>query len=231
MFKRRLATVVLSAAIGGSALLAIVPTRAASGGIVNGRCSGTSLYSLQVQKEDTGQISVDWGVDMARHTAGVAWHVTVADNGRGFVNATVKTIADGSFSLTGLLPPQATNKITAWASNPLTRETCSASTASVPVAAAVSPPPATAVSPPPATAVSPPPATGHAVPSALATPATTTAPSLTPSQSGTPSHEVRAVATSDRSRALPIAVAIIILVAVVAGASYLAVRHSRRRAA
>jgi hypothetical protein len=223
MFKRRLATVVLSAAIGGSALLAIVPTRAASGGIVNGRCSGTSLYSLQVQKEDTGQISVDWGVDMARHTAGVAWHVTVADNGRGFVNATVKTIADGSFSLTGLLPPQATNKITAWASNPLTRETCSASTASVPAAAAVSPPPATAVSPPPAT--------GHAVPSALATPATTTAPSLTPSQSGTPSHEVRAVATSDRSRALPIAVAIIILAAVVAGASYLAVRHSRRRAA
>ncbi len=211
MFKRRLATVVLSAAIGGSALLAIVPARAASGGIVNGRCSGTSLYSLQVQKEDTGRISVDWGVDMARHTPGIAWHVTVADNGRRVVNATVKTIADGSFSLTQLLAPQATNKITAWASNPLTGETCSASTASVPAAAAVSPPPAT----------------GHSVPSTLATPATTTA----PSQSGTPSHEVRAVATSDGSRALPITVAIIILVAVGGGASYLAVRYSRRRAA
>jgi hypothetical protein len=126
MFKRRLATVALSAAIGGSALLASVPAHAASGVIVNGHCSGSSLYSLQVQKEDTGKISVDWGVDMARHTAGVAWHVTEADNGRGFVNTTVKTIADGSFSITRLLAPQATNKITASAHNAATGETCSA---------------------------------------------------------------------------------------------------------
>jgi len=212
MFKRRLATVVLSAAIGGSALLAVVPTRAASGVIPNGHCSGTSLYSLQVQKEDTGQISVDWGVDMARHTAGVAWHVTVADNGRVFINTTVKTIADGSFSVTGLLPPQATNKVTTWASNPLTRETCSVSTASV------------------AAAVPPAPATGHAVPAKTATPATA-APSTTPSHSRTPAREVRAVASSNGSRALPIAVGIIVLVAVIGGASYLAIRSSRRRAA
>jgi hypothetical protein len=126
MFKRRLATVALSAAIGGSALLASVPARAASGVIVNGHCTGSSMYSLQVQKEDTGKISVDWGVDMSRHTGGVAWHVTEADNGLVFVNTTVKTIADGSFSVTRLLSPQATNKITASAKNPATGETCSA---------------------------------------------------------------------------------------------------------
>jgi len=208
MFKRRLAAAVLSAAIGGTALLAVVPTRAATGIIPNGHCSGTSQYSLQVQKEDTGQISVDWGVDMTRHTAGVAWHITVADNGRVVVNTTVKTIADGSFSLTRLLAPQATNNITAWASNPMTRETCSTSTASVPPAVA-------------------PPATGHAVPPTTSTPSTT----IAPSHSGTPAHEVRAVATSHASPALPIAVAIIILVAVGGGASYIAVRNSRRRSA
>ena len=220
MFKRQLATVVLSAAIGGSALLAVVPTRAASGVSPNGHCSGTSLYSLQVQKEDTGQISVDWGVDMARHTAGVAWHVTVADKGHVFINTTVKTIADGSFSVAGLLPPQAASKITAWASNPLTRETCSAGSASVATAAAVQPAPAKGNVVP-----------KTATPSSAATPPSTAAPSAAPSRSGTPSREERAVTSSVGSRALPIAVGVIILVAVVAGASYLGIRYSRRRAA
>jgi hypothetical protein len=127
MSMRRLVTLVLPAAIGLFALASPVPAFAATGVTVNGHCSGTSVYSLQVQREDTGKLSVDWGVDMARHLRGVAWKVTEANNGTVFVNKTVTTIADGSFSITRLLAPQPTNHVKASATNRATGETCTAS--------------------------------------------------------------------------------------------------------
>ena len=75
--------------------------------VVNGRCSGTSVDNLQLQREDTGQISVDYGVDMARPTPGVLWHVTETRNGTTFVSGYVRTLADGSFSISRLLAPRA----------------------------------------------------------------------------------------------------------------------------
>jgi len=95
--------------------------------VVNGRCSKGSLSNLQLQREDTGQISVDFGVDMARHTAGVAWKVKETRNGVAFVNGTTRTIADGSFSISSLLSPKPVSHIVATASNPKTGETCSIS--------------------------------------------------------------------------------------------------------
>ncbi len=125
MSTRRVAALVLPAAIAFSAFSSI-HAHAATGTTVNGHCSGTSVYSLQVQREDTGKLSVDWGVDMARHRSGVTWNVTEADNGKVFVKQSVRTISDGSFSITRLIPPQSKNHITASATNPATGEKCSA---------------------------------------------------------------------------------------------------------
>jgi hypothetical protein len=92
--------------------------------VVNGHCSGTSVDNLQVQREDTGQLSVDYGVDMARHTPGVVWKVTESRNGTTFVSTNVRTLADGSFSITRLLAPRAgTNTIVGKATSQ-TGETC-----------------------------------------------------------------------------------------------------------
>ena len=38
---------------------------------LNGSCSQTSLGNMQIQREDTGRLSIDVGVDMAPHHAGV----------------------------------------------------------------------------------------------------------------------------------------------------------------
>jgi hypothetical protein len=123
---RRLALIALPAALSIAALGAALPAHAATTAVVvNGHCSQTSLDNLQLQREDTGKISVDFGVDMARHTAGVAWKVKATDNGVVFVNTTKLTIADGSFSVSRLITPQAgVNHIVGTASNPVTGETC-----------------------------------------------------------------------------------------------------------
>jgi hypothetical protein len=93
--------------------------------VVNGHCSKGSLSNLQVQREDTGQLSIDFGVDMAAHTPGVAWKVGVTDNGSLVAATTVRTISDGSFSITRLIPPKpGVNHIHALAINPATREWC-----------------------------------------------------------------------------------------------------------
>jgi hypothetical protein len=92
-----------------------------------GHCSGTSTYSLQVQRETPTSLSIDWGVDMARHKAGVAWKVTETVNGTAIVNRTVLTIGDGSFSITKTAPALRSNTVSASATNLTTGETCAAS--------------------------------------------------------------------------------------------------------
>ena len=89
-------------------------------------CSQGSLGNLQVQREDNGQLSIDVGVDMARHSAGVAWKVKVTDNGTVVANSIVRTVSDGSFSVTRLLSPKAgANHVVFTATNLKSHETCS----------------------------------------------------------------------------------------------------------
>jgi hypothetical protein len=117
------ALLILGAAI---PVYAATPTSA----VVSGHCSRTSLTDLQVGREDNGQLSIDFGVDMARHRAGVRWKVSETDNGVLITRTTMYTIADGSFSLTRLITPRrGVNHIVATARNPLTGETCRLSTA------------------------------------------------------------------------------------------------------
>ena len=82
------------------------------------------MVNLQLQREDTGQVSIDFGVDMARHHAGVAWTVKETRNSVAVVNRTTRTIGDGSFSISSLLSPRSVNHIVATATNPATGETC-----------------------------------------------------------------------------------------------------------
>ncbi len=92
---------------------------------VNAKCSKTSWANLQVGREDTGKLSIDFGVDMAAHRAGVVWKATVTDNTSSVFSGTVKTISDGSFSVTRLVTPSAgPNKVTGKATNLSTGETC-----------------------------------------------------------------------------------------------------------
>ena len=88
-------------------------------------CTKGSLANLQAQREDTGKLSVDVGVDMSRHASGVPWKVKVTDNGKTLANATVRTISDGSFSITRTLKPIAgKNHIVFTATNLRTGERC-----------------------------------------------------------------------------------------------------------
>jgi hypothetical protein len=88
-------------------------------------CGKGSTANLQVQREDNGKLSVDIGVDMNRHTSGVPWKVRAYDNGKLIENATVRTISDGSFSVTRVLAPLAgTNHIVFYATNLRTGKTC-----------------------------------------------------------------------------------------------------------
>lgn len=134
MSKRRVTNVLLPGLIGlGAIAAATVPASIASAAtpksvVVNGHCSGTSLDNLQLQREDTGKLSIDFGVDMARHVKGVPWTVTETDNGTVIVNTTVHTIRDGSFSITRVVLPKAgTNTVVGKATNPVTGESCSIS--------------------------------------------------------------------------------------------------------
>jgi len=125
---RRLALIALPAAVSLGALGLAVPAHAATPGtaavVVNGQCTNRSLSNLQLQREDTGQISVDFGVDMVRHTGGVTWKVKETRNGAVFVNTTTRTISDGSFSISSLLAPKSVNHIVATATNSKTGEAC-----------------------------------------------------------------------------------------------------------
>ena len=100
---------------------------AAAAVVRTGRCSGTSSYSLQVQRETASVLSVDWGVDMRRHVGGVRWAVAETDNGSAFVTTTRRTGRDGSFSVTRRLASHAADVISAKATNRVTGETCAAS--------------------------------------------------------------------------------------------------------
>jgi hypothetical protein len=125
---RRLALIASVAALSTGALVGALPAHATTVPTavdITRRCTKTSVGNLQLQREDTGQISVDFGVDMARHTSGVAWRVRETRNGVLFVNTTARTIADGSFSISKLLAPNAVNHIVATATNPATGEICS----------------------------------------------------------------------------------------------------------
>ena len=126
---RRLALIALPAALVLGTVGTALPAHAAtpSAVVVNRHCSKTSLANLQLQREDTGKVSVDFGVDMARHTAGVPWHVKETRNGVVIVNRTTRTIGDGSFSISNLLAPKSVNHIVATASNLQTGETCTIS--------------------------------------------------------------------------------------------------------
>lgn len=131
MTTNRISRLILVGAVGAAGLgtlvaLPVTQAGAAASSInINARCSGTSVANLQVQREDTGKLSVDFGVDMARHTAGVPWRVTESNNGSVFVSTTTKTISDGSFSISRLITPKAgTNTVVGKAVNLVTHETC-----------------------------------------------------------------------------------------------------------
>jgi hypothetical protein len=92
---------------------------------LNATCSKGSLGNLQVQREDTGQLSIDVGVDMTRHTAGVPWTFRVTDNGSTVTKGTTRTIGDGSFSVSKLMWPKGgANHFVFTAKNVRTGETC-----------------------------------------------------------------------------------------------------------
>lgn len=111
-------------AIGASAASAATHPRASSINLT-AACSRGSLGNLQVQREDTGQLSIDIGVDMARHTAGVPWAIKATDNGTTIASGRTTTIGDGSFSVTRLLWPKAgSNHIVFTAKNLRNGETC-----------------------------------------------------------------------------------------------------------
>ena|SRR5579872_3786570 len=92
---------------------------------VNGTCSKGSLSNLQVQREDNGTLSIDFGVDMSTHTSGVTWVVKVLDNRSIVYRGTALTISDGSFSISKAIAPKpGTNHVVATARNTATGETC-----------------------------------------------------------------------------------------------------------
>jgi hypothetical protein len=118
-----------AAGLAGLVLVAAVPVASASAAtnsINITRNCGTSVANLQVQREDTGQLSVDFGIDTAKHTAGMPWKVKQTRNGKVFSSTSVKTISDGSFSISRVLRPVAgTNTFVAYATNARTGQICS----------------------------------------------------------------------------------------------------------
>lgn len=133
MPKNRITRLIVAGAIGTGGLAAVTALPVAQAGAasvpvnITLKCSGTSMVNLQLQREDTGKVSVDFGVDMARHKAGVQWKVAETNNGTTFVNKPVKTIRDGSFSITSVLAPAASNAVVGTAVNPASGESCSIS--------------------------------------------------------------------------------------------------------
>jgi hypothetical protein len=130
----RINRIIAAGTVGTAGLAALAALPAAQAGAstssvnVSAKCSGTSVANLQLQREDTGKLSIDFGVDMARHIAGVPWKVTDKDNGTLIVNTTKLTAPDGSFSVSRVInPAPGTNAVTGHAVNALTGETCAIS--------------------------------------------------------------------------------------------------------
>jgi hypothetical protein len=114
----------LGAAAAGASVAAASP-KVSSVVNTSAKCTKGSVGNLQVQREDTGQLSIDMGVDMSRHVSGVPWKVKAYDNGSLIANATVRTVSDGSFSITRLISPKAgSNHVVFYATNLRTGETC-----------------------------------------------------------------------------------------------------------
>jgi hypothetical protein len=123
----RTTVVLLPAALAVGLFGMVAPAQASTkpAAVVNGTCSKGSLSNLQVQREDNGTLSIDFGVDMSTHTSGVNWVVKVTDNRSMVFRGTSVTISDGSFSVSKAIAPKTgTNHIVAIARNPATGETC-----------------------------------------------------------------------------------------------------------
>ena len=126
MQNHRFNRIIATGAIGlaGLGLVAMLPAASASAApsSVNiNRNWGTNVANIQVQREDTGLLSVDFGVDMAKHSAGVPWKVTITRNGKLIASTTARTISDGTFSITRVLTPvPGTNTFVAHAVDTLT---------------------------------------------------------------------------------------------------------------
>lgn len=124
---RRLATIIAPVALATTVGASIIPAQAATRQPVtrNSTCSLGSLSNLQVQREDNGTLSIDFGVDMVTHSAGVNWTYRIVDNRTVVMRGTSSTIADGSFSVSRAITPRTgPNRIVAIAKNAATGETC-----------------------------------------------------------------------------------------------------------
>jgi hypothetical protein len=130
MTKHRILSLLIPATIGLASLGATAPAHAAPLAAqvnVAGHCTGTSRSVLQANREDNGTLSVDFSIDMARHRAGVAWKLTLADNGTTFASGTKRTGPDGSLDFNRSVNPKpGANTISAKGTNPTTGETCTA---------------------------------------------------------------------------------------------------------
>src|ERR1019366_5604680 len=126
MGNSRSALVLLPTALAVGLFGTVMPAQASTkpAAVVNGTCSKGSLSNLQVQREDNGTLSIDFGVDMSAHTSGVSWVVKVTDNKSMVYRGTTTTISDGSFSISKVIAPKTgTNHIVATARNSVTGET------------------------------------------------------------------------------------------------------------
>ena len=127
MRRRRLASIIVPVTLVAAVTAGAIPAQAAAKPAVtrNSTCSMGSLSNLQVQREDNGTLSIDFGVDMVTHTSGVNWTYRVVDNRSVVMRGTGSTIADGSFSVTRALTLMTgSNHIVATAKNAATGETC-----------------------------------------------------------------------------------------------------------
>jgi len=127
MRSRRIASLIIPVSLVTALAAGVVPAQAAAKPAVtrNSPCSKGSTGNLQVQREDNGMLSIDFGVDMVTHTPSVNWTYRVMDNRSVVMKGTTSTIADGSFSVTRAIAPlTGTNHIVATARNTTTGETC-----------------------------------------------------------------------------------------------------------
>ena len=127
MRNRRLASFAIPAALVTTVIASAIPAQAATKPAVNSNstCSLGSVSNLQVQREDNGKLSIDFGIDMTAPTAGVKWSYHVTDNRSLVTRGISSTVSDGSFSITRAITPRSgTNHIVATAKNSATGETC-----------------------------------------------------------------------------------------------------------
>ena len=127
MRNHRLASFAIPVVLVTTVVASSIPAQAATRLAVtsNNTCTLGSVSNLQVQREDNGKLSIDFGVDMATHAAGVKWTYHVTDNRSVVMKGTSSTIADGSFSVTRAITPRTgTNHFVATAKNSATGDIC-----------------------------------------------------------------------------------------------------------